>query len=331
MQPNAPRSTVEFDTGIGSEMTDPRLLNALAGMQQQKHESYLAGRTAAQPAAEAVPLPPEPPPAAPADEYRARNPSLPKMRFDTVKHLPSVGKAYPANATILFRPYTLGESIYAEESKPDMRGTYALILAGLECQGFDPMTLTLPDVLYLGLIRKIASLGATKVSVTTTCPYCKGLNRTPIECTELEFDDLQVPALPIRAPFTFGDHTFSPLTLSSYLDLLDAGLEDNFLALMAAQCTSIPIFEDALAMTKDLTDPDDIAMLKQIDELLHHELKPVVVTCPQELPKPNQEVDEPAPTCGRRYPVALDDVSAAFVLPFSGRSQESIRGKITFG
>ena len=210
-----------------------------------------------------------------------------------------------------------------------MPGTYDLILKGLECQTFDPMSLTLPDVLYLGLVRKIASLGGTKVTVTTTCPFCRGLNRTPIECSALEFDDLQVPALPVRVPMSDGEMLFMPLTLERYLVLLARGLEDDFIALMAAQCTSTPDLDAAMQMIRDLTDPEDIAFIKQVDELLHHELKPVVVTCPQELP--TAEVDEPAPTCGRRYPVALDDVSAAFVLPFPGRSEGGVRRQIAFG
>ena len=167
------------------------------------------------------------------------------------------------------------------------------------------------------------------MNVTTTCPFCRGLNRTPIECTRLDFDDLQVPALPIRAPFSFGGHTFAPLTLRRYLDLLDAGLEDDFLAIMAAQCTSIENIRDGMAVFDSLTDPDDIAMLKQIDELLHHELKPVMVTCPQE--GTSEGVDEPGPICGRRYPVALDDVSAAFVLPFRGGDSGGVQRQITFG
>ena len=326
-RPMNARSTLSFDPGIGGG-DDPHLQSALAGLQQQKKAAPPPPPSAASPPATETARPAVP---EVVDEYRARNPSLPSISFDDVKHLPSMGKAYPPGATVRYRPYTLGESIFAEESRMGIRETYDMILKGLECS-FPAMDLTLPDVLYLGLVRKIASLGSTKVNVTTTCPYCQGLNRTPIECTALEFDDLEVPALPINAPFSFGDHTFAPLTLGRYLDLLDRKLEDDFVALMAAQCTSVDDLDFAIEMIKGMVDPDDIALIKQIDEMLHHELKPVMVTCPQEIPSDtDQGGDEPAPTCGKRYPVALDDVSAAFVLPFPGRDSSDVRRQVTFG
>lgn len=315
----SPRSTVTFDPGIGAPVPDPLAAKALSGMERSMLEAYR------RPAQTAVPAPVATPP---ADEYRERNPSLPRLRFRDVDHLPSMGKAYPPGTKIRYRPYTFGESVYVEESELDMRETYALICKGIECSGMDPMQLTLPDVLYLGLVRKFAALGSTKVNVTSTCPACGGVNRTPLDWA-LEFDNLEVPALPIRVPFTFGEHTFMPLTLAAYLDLLERNLETDFVSLMAAQCTSAPDFDAAVSIIRDMDDPSDIALLKEVDALLHHELRPITVTCPQQLQAVGE--DEPGHTCEQRYPVALDDVSAAFVLPFPGGPQADPRRQITFG
>lgn len=323
------RPSIDFDPGIGqgAEPTgDAHMSNALAGLQRTQREDYAA--------ATAVPLPPivVPPQVTapgPVDVYRERNPSLPTIKFANVEHLPSAGKAYPPGTRISYRPYTLGESVHAEASRLDMRGTYDLILKGVDCGTMDKFKLTLPDVLFLGLVRKIASLGTTKVNLTTTCPFCKGMNRTPVECSALDFEDLQVPELPIVVDFSFGSHEFRPLTLESYLDLLDRSLEEDFVAIMAAQCaTNLPL-NDRIEMIRSMTDPEDISLVKQIDEMLHHQLKPIPIVCPQETDQ--LEEDGRVRTCGRRYPVALDDVSAAFVLPFSGRPGERSSGKISFG
>lgn len=324
-QPTPPRPRVSFDTGIGRDAPAGAADAADAGRHAALAHLHAARAAAPAPVPAAAAAPAAQTQAA-ADPARVRNPDLPLRNFTDLTHLPSQGKAYPEGARVRYRPYTLGESVFVENSDLTLEQTYRFILKGLDLT-FDPMLLTLPDALYIGLMRRLQTLGDTKVTVNSTCPHCGGLNQTATETTALEFDDLAVPALPIRVPLCGGKHAFSPLTVADYLELDRLKLVGDIVAVYAIQCRTLP-FSEAHALFENLTDARDVRMLHEVDKLLHHELKPLTIKCPQPLAAKPGEAEQ---TCGGLYPVNLDNVSSAFVLPFRGWAADDLSDQIEFG
>lgn len=257
-----------------------------------------------------------------ADTISEKNPFLPKVALE-VAELPSQGLAYPKGYTLSYRAYTLGEIDQLENSKLSTRQMYELILRGIETS-FPVMELTLADTMYLGLLRRLASMGGTDVLVTSVCPNCANTNTTRVETTSIEFDDLAIPKLPIKIKLSIGAHKFTPITIGDYFKMLDEGRQMDAVALIAAQCRTLD-FPQSIEIFTNLTDPLDIYGVKQVDRLLFHGLTPVTIDCRHKLMINDEEVP-----CGQRYRVQLENAAEAFIFPFR-REESDSAVEITFG
>lgn len=260
----------------------------------------------------------------PADVVTARNPFLPKISLNAPEDLPSQGKSYPPGYQLTYRSYTLGEIDQFENSQLSTRQQFELVLRGIECS-FSPHDLTMSDVMYLGLLRRLASLGTNEIAVTSTCPNCGNANVSRVETSNLAFDDLQAPKLPVRVTLSDDQvYKFMPATIADYFKLLETGNKTNSLALLAVQCRSLE-FPDSIQKISDRQHPDDILLLREIDRLLYHSIQPLSIDCKHELHIEGEQVP-----CGTRYRLRLENAAEAFILPFRNEGVDP-KAKIQFG
>ena len=252
---------------------------------------------------------------------------MPEIRVAT-KDLPSKGVSYPKDSWIKHRPYMFGEVTQISGSKLDTRTTYEHILSGVECS-FDKSQLTVPDVLYIGLLRKISTLGSTEIVARYNCPKCKKPGQLIFKTDDLEFDELEVPKMPIVADMSFGEAHFSPMTVKDFLELADKHKESDEIALYAIQTRNMG-FEEAYKKYYN-ANPEDSQTLIEIDRLLFHSLKPFTRKCTNLLPMEKTEIGGAGAgsQCGHPIKIELDG-GQALLLPFR-RNEGPTKTKIRFG
>lgn len=245
-------------------------------------------------------------------------PFLPEVKVPCT-HLPSGGKPYPKDAWITHRPYMFGEVKQISASKLDNENSYEYILSGVECS-FDKYKLTVPDVLYIGLLRKISTLGSTEIVARYGCNKCGKPGQFIFKTTDLEFDDLKAPKLPICVDMSFGEVQFSPMTVEDYLRMVKLDKGENEIALYAAQAKNLD-FETAYNHFFN-AQPGDSELLLEVDSLLYHSLKPFIKKCSNQLAD-GKEI------CGNPIKVELDG-GQALLMPFR-RNEGATKNKIRFG
>ena len=68
---------------------------------------------------------------------------------------------------------------------------------GIQCS-FSKNDLTLSDAIYLGLMRKISTLGTEKLKLPYLCKNCRQKYTHVFKNQDLEFNDIDVSELPLR-------------------------------------------------------------------------------------------------------------------------------------
>lgn len=235
----------------------------------------------------------------------------------SVAELPSKGISYPEKSHIQYRPYTFGEIKKVSQSKLDVKTSFKFILEGIETP-FDIMDLTVGDFFYLGLLRRLSTLGSDKIILPYKCNGCGKVSKHIIETNSIGFDDMEAPLLPVQADFGERELEFNPLTLRGLFELIDLNKHDDEIALLAKQCSNIE-FEEMYNFI-DKAGPDDTALIQEVDKILYHSVSDVVFNC-------KETIDDKV--CGRKNTIELDG-GQALIMPFR-EGEKPIRSKIHFG
>lgn len=235
----------------------------------------------------------------------------------SVTSLPSKGLSYPPSSTVRHRPYTFGEVKRINQNDMTLAQAIEMVLSGVETIGFPKESLTLADALYVGLLRRISTIGTAKGVVPYRCGHCSRKASQTLELggpmSVIEFDDLPIPELPIIIDMSKGERRFMPLTVSQYLQVLvPQGKQEDEIACLAAECVGVD-FESAEREFNDAT-ADDAALLNEVDRLLYHGVKAIPVNCPN---------------CGGMVSLELDG-GQSLILPFRG-AQEPLKSRVHFG
>ena len=233
-----------------------------------------------------------------------------------VVELPSQSKPYPANVKIKYRGFMLGEVKKISESKNlSTRDRMKTLLDGISVEGMEKNDLTLNDVLYIALLRKISTLGDRPLSAEYTCGKCYKKHVYNFKLGDIEFHDLAAPKLPVHCDLTHAkDVAFSPLTIGRFLELVDLGKQDDDLAIVAMSCVNKDFDEIYKAVyTSNL---DDVETLKEVDDVLEHGVKPVEFTCA-------------TPECTGKFKIEVDGEDTIF-MPFR-RPEKSTTSRLRFG
>ncbi len=243
---------------------------------------------------------------------------LPEVKVMATE-LPSRGVAYPKGAWITHRPYMFGEVKKISQSKLTDESSYDYILEGVECS-FDKYNLTVPDALYVGLLRKISTLGTSEIIARyEKCGKCGKPGHIIFKTTDIEFEDMNIPKLPIVVDMAIGEVHFSPMTVKNYLGMVKRGKEQDEVSLYAVQATNLKYDEAYKAFYN--ASPEDAQTLLEVDKYLFHSIKPLIKKC--------GNLISPDEICGNPIKIELDG-GQALLLPFR-RDQGTAKAKIRFG
>lgn len=236
--------------------------------------------------------------------------------------LPSRGLAYPKNCEISYRPYTFGEIQKINQSKLSHKGKLSFVMDGIHTS-FDKEDLTLSDISYIALLRKISTIGGHKANVVITCRGCHKEYTQMIDfgtsTSQIEFFDLQAPELPVIVTFSNNqEFSFMPLTYKKFVKIMEEGQEQDVTALIAHQCMDGD-FKHIYKIVENATFEDQM-LLQELDELLKHNLKPLTIVCQ------NRIQDQP---CLHENKIELTG-GDALLLPFREPKKPS-QSRIRFG
>jgi len=203
--------------------------------------------------------------------------SLPVIKVD---ELPSRFLPYPDGTVIRYYPYTFGEIKKLSQMQGNPAEVFRVILGGIETEGVESSDITLSDFLFIALLRKLSSLGSSTFTLTLPCGNCFESVTKSFTTDQLEFSDLEVPALPVTLTLGAADTElqFKPLTIGGFLKLSNANALDDELALLAAEVVNLDY--DAARSVIENSTGEDLELLSQVDEYLFHDVKPLDVECP---------------------------------------------------
>lgn len=194
-----------------------------------------------------------------------------------VTNPPSKFIPYPEGTTIKYRPYVFGEIKKHSNSKLSIEDQLYMVLDGITTTKIEPLDLTLADMLFLGVLRRISTVGDGEVKINSRCGKCGKVLESVIKHTDLEVRDLEVPALPVRVKLGERECHFKPLIVRDYLNLLNKNLHQDYIKLMAKTCINIED-EEAEELFFNLSRKDG-ETLEEVDGVLIHELVPIEIEC----------------------------------------------------
>jgi len=231
-----------------------------------------------------------------------------------IKNLPSKKLSYPEATRIYYNPYTLGDLQKINNSNMDAVQLYEYLLQGVRSTGMDKNELTFYDVVYIGWLRKIASLGTPLFQMQAFCPNCDLKNSRTLELKDMDFEDTEVPKMPIRIRIKEVEVSFKFLTIRDYLDILKLDKVKDVIYVFAKHVDNLP-FGEAYNLIYSLVG-DDIEKVEYINKLLYHGLSKIPFKCSD---------------CDFEYLVnPANYAEAEITRPFRGQEYD-IRNEISFG
>lgn len=257
-----------------------------------------------------------------------RSTYLPQVK---VEDLPSNFLPYPENVEIAYLPYTYGELKKFAQSKLTTKQRYEFILDGIIVSGMAKEKLTYQDFLFIALLRKLSSVGVSDILVKYQCAKCGFENSNHVKLDELDFNYLEVPALPANVVIKNQDVSFTPLTVEDYFTLYREGKDKDLTAIMAIQVRSHN-FKAAYDLLYG-ANTEDSELINEIDKLFFHGLKPLKFLCANKEMQTVEIIDgeeiEKKVHCDFTNSVELEDTTI-IVQPFR-RDTEPVKNRIRFG
>jgi hypothetical protein len=221
------------------------------------------------------------------NEQNAISQFIPTIELSPPK-LPSGGKCYPRNVKVSYRGYLFGEIQNFNASKNlSLADILKRTLDGIAVSGMAKESLTFPDVLYIGVLRKLSSVGTSEFSIKHICKKCGTVNERRFGYVDLSFNDMEFEGEALELQLS-NNKTFllSPLTVGDVLKL-KSGYASKFRKedLSGDRIANFSImvrnaeFDEVYKELYNLTDIDDRDALLEIDKIFNHDLKPLEVVC----------------------------------------------------
>lgn len=239
-----------------------------------------------------------------------------------VEEVPSMGLSYPTGYEIYITPYSGDDIDELSNSNLSLKYVLTKCLEGVYCN-FDKNMLTFYDCLYLSWYRRILSFGPNdnKIQIAAPCPHCGKYSTRVVDLKdEIEFEDLQIPSLPINVDFSFGRLSFTFLTYKDFMNLQTELRSEELAYQCITECDIDTehgeVREQELQKLFGSLVGEDAQLLRQVRQLTYHGIKPLTTLC--------QNKD-----CGETFEAILDEMSS-IILPFRS-SQQDLRSKVSFG
>lgn len=270
-------------------------------------------------------------------ELQQQAPSDPSQKFIpefsvVVENLPSGGVFYPSGVSIKYKTYSFGEVQKASTSSANIAHSVQLAVDGITTEGMPKDRLTLFDALYLGIMRKISSMGELKFEMPFICRGCGQQTKGIFTHKDINFRDLPEEVVPpIEAEVGGRTLQFAPMTVRQFLDLHGGRYNPHLVngkidktAIYATMIKNLD-FKDAIALLSVPMSPDDLETLSEIDKLLVHDVQPLEVICKMQVTNKAGEKVE----CGTQNALKLEG-REALLRPFRD-GEAPARARIRFG
>ena len=214
--------------------------------------------------------------------------------------LPSGFKGYPKGTKIGYKPITMEEleilsiedESYNDEEENESKANLAVayLLKSIVCNTLKPEDLYYWDLMYIGIKRKMLAFGGTTGTTFGRCSKCGSTLVRQFSYNELEFKELNVPALPIKLQINGREVHFGQITMKDFLQIDPTQGQIGVYARMIKNME----FDEAYAFVKSLYGVD-IKKVKFVDNQLNYGLKPLETICEHEHEEdnPNFNPNEP--------------------------------------
>ncbi len=231
--------------------------------------------------------------------------------FDITEQLPSKGKFY--SGRVLTRPYSFAEMSSVSDrlslEPQDEASAYRHVLSGIEfSDGTPASSLFLGDFLFAAFYRKVISVGTNEFVVSD---IIEGWKADPISVSDIEFKDIEAPALPVITRIMDEQVEFHPATTEQWLSFLLEHKKHPDVG------DIITMMSDGKVNPNEVFDPDEVAVLQEVTTLLHHGMEPVQLTVTKG-------------GTSRTLTMHLDASQSTVILPFR-KSTSSKSTQIQFG
>lgn len=214
--------------------------------------------------------------------------------------LPSGFKGYPKGTKIGYKPITMEEleilsiedESYNDEEENESKANLAVayLLKSIVCNTLKPEDLYYWDLMYIGIKRKMLAFGGTTGTTFGRCSKCGSTLVRQFEYNELEFKELNVPALPMKLQINGREVHFGQITMKDFLQIDPTQGQIGVYARMIKNME----FDEAYKFVKSLYGVD-IKKVKFVDNQLNYGLKPLETICEHEHEEdnPNFNPNEP--------------------------------------
>jgi hypothetical protein len=199
-----------------------------------------------------------------------------------VKEVPSLFKPYPKGSEIYYSPWRVAEiQQFNQVDQLWTRDKYLMALDAVETRGFKKEDLSIFDLFYISLIRKLSAIGSQKYILSRICPTCGKQVSMTIETKDVVFDDFEVQEFPVVPRFSaFSDMEFGVLTVAGMLDLMEKNLTGRSILPYLSRSVINMGWDKALNKLEDLGTLEDFEILEELNRVLYHGLKSFMVQCP---------------------------------------------------
>ena len=148
--------------------------------------------------------------------------ALPKY---PITSLPSGGISYPEDWSVEITPYTFGQSSGIKETDFMQRRFYNIALDGVYTN-FDKNLLTIEDVLFISVARKLISTKSSKVTLNSVCPECLSDNKVTLELKDaIQYEKSKISSrekYPLKVTFSKYIGWYRYLTFGETLSLINS-------------------------------------------------------------------------------------------------------------
>lgn len=200
----------------------------------------------------------------------------------TLNSIPSGFKGYPGIDHIEIRSFTLRELKYLSSGLTDEQVINAFRPAILNINVDD---LSFYDFLYISSHINIVTSDDQNWTMEINCQSCgKPFTYNTAKDGFFQFEELQIPDLPINVTFSGVELQFDlprvkDSKIAKTLKKRFPKSSDELIG-FSAQCRNLPP-EQTLNILENLTDPEDIALVNEIQKKLYHGSLPLKAICPE--------------------------------------------------
>lgn len=285
-------------------------------------------------------------------------------KYTQVKELPSRFLPYPQDCSVFYMPYTYSDIKDLSNPNLSISDQYYVMLSGIHTIGFDKNDLSYFDFVYLGVLRRLATLRSNEFTAKYFCPKCGKVNDHKFSLADVgykvlfaEYENARLP-INIYLPSIKDTLSFSVLTVKAFTELNASGnlyrrrndgttssisqtsqtshmfdeegnLIRDVVAIRASMCVNKP-YKEAYDLISSITDAEEMTILEEMDDILDHGVAPLEFMCTTPI-EDTKDLLHPSLAKKCDYPIELPLLGVeTLIIPFRGEEKRDTPS-ISFG